>query len=191
MSLEFYIHSWSLVFTSPSTSFVTSRSCRQPTMKPHLFYLFRFLAFTSAAITSPLFLNDSEIVNTAAHVGTIDPRFTIEAYFNGPKLPLVSCLVSTVDFLVVLALQDFSGSMGEAAWKIDDYPEVGIVVAPGTEGGRIEVRFVMWGLRLGAAYMIRLIRFQAVTFTLSCRYLLPLFFPNPDRIGKLRDIFWK
>ncbi|CAF9919866.1 hypothetical protein IMSHALPRED_004743 [Imshaugia aleurites] len=150
-------------------------------MKPHLFYLLRFLALTSAANTSPLLLNDTEVVNTAAHVGAIDPRFTIEAYFNGPKLPLVSCLVSTVDFLVVLALQDFSGSMGEAAWKIDDYPEVGIVVAPGTVGGRIEVRFVMWGLRQGAAHMIRLIRFQAVTFTLSW---------EGEKVGTIELVAW-
>lgn len=59
------------------------------------------------------------------------------------------------------------------------------------EGGRIGLRFVIWGLRHGSAHMIRLIRFQAVTFTLLCTSLLLLFFPNPDRISKLRDIFWK
>ena len=145
-------------------------------MKSLLLCLFASLVFTSAAVISPLTsLNTSETIDAVATrpvAGTPDPRFTIEAYFNGPKLPMISCLMSTVESLVMLGLQDFSGSMGAVIWKLDDYPEVGVVISPRALRGRIETRFVIWGLSLGAAYMIHLIRFQTVTFTLFCTYSL-------------------
>ncbi len=153
-------------------------------MKILFLYLFEFLVMSSAAVISPLIsLNTSEIMNTVANwpvVGTPDPRFRIEAYFDGPKVPPISCLMNTVNFLVILGLQDFSGRMGQAAWKLDDYPEVGMIVSPRTEGGRIETRFAIWGLSQGVVHMIRLIRFQAVTFTLFCMYSLLSFFRDPN-----------
>lgn len=153
-------------------------------MKSLLLYLFELLVPTSAAVFSPLvFLNTSEIGGIVVNrpvAGTPDPRFKIEAYFDGPKLPLISCLINTVEILVILGLRDFSGSMGKKSWKFDDYPHVGFIVSPRTKGGRIETRFVIWGLSQGAAHMIHLIRFQAVTFALSCTYLLLSFFPDPD-----------
>ena len=150
-------------------------------MKGLLFYL---IIPTSAAVIPPLVsLNISGLASTAANgpaVGTPDPRFQIEASFEGPKLPLISCLMSAVELLMTLGMQDFSGSMGKAAWNLDSYPQVGMVISPITYGGTIEHRFVIWGISQGAAHMIHLIRFQAVTFTLSCKCSLPLFFPNPD-----------
>ena len=153
-------------------------------MKILFLYLFEFLVTSSAAVISPLISpNTSEILNTLANwpvVGTPDPRFRIEPYFDGPKFPPISCLMSTVQFLMTLGLQGFSGSMEQVAWYIDDYPEVGMVVSPRTEGGRIERRFVIWGLSQGVIHMIRLIRFQAVTFTLFCMYSLLSFFRDPN-----------
>lgn len=153
-------------------------------MKSLLLFPVIILVLTSAAIISPLvLLNTSDIVNTVVNrpvVGAPDPRFSIEASFNGPKLPPISCLMNSVEILVVLGLRDFSGSMEEVAWKLDEYPEVGMVISPSTESGRIELRFVIWGLSQGAAQMMNLIRFQAVTFTLLCMCSLQLFFPDPD-----------
>lgn len=147
-------------------------------MKILLLSLYKFLVLTSAAVISPLvFLNTSHNVANRPFIGVPDPRFKIEVSFDGPKLPLISCLMNTVKFLVVLGSQDFSGSMEQMVWKLDDYPEVGMVIWPRTEGGRIERRFVIWGLSQGAAHMIHLIRFQTVTFTLSCTYSL-LFSPT-------------
>lgn len=140
-------------------------------MKCILLRLFHFLVLTSAAVIAPLVpLNTSEIVRDRANrpaVRTPDPRFRFDASFNGPKLPLVSTLQNTVDFLMLLGLEDFSGSMEGMAWKAEDYPEVGMVISPSTDRERIEIRFVIWGLSQGAAYMIHLNRFQAITFTLS------------------------
>ena len=61
-----------------------------------------------------VFPNTSESVNTVATqpiIGDPEPSFKLEAYFNGPKLPFVSCLINIVDTLMTLGLEDFSGNM--------------------------------------------------------------------------------
>ena len=137
-------------------------------------YLLGFLVFASVAVTNPLaLLNTSHVAGDAADqplVGSPDPRFSVEVHFAGPKLPLISCLMSTVDFLVVLGSQDFWGSTKGVSWKLANYPELGMFVSPRSEGGEIERRFVIWGLGQGIGQMIRLNRFQAATFALSCTY---------------------
>lgn len=143
-------------------------------MKIPFWYIYTLHSLTTAAVISPLsLLNTSEIVDPVAEwpvVGNLGGRFKMEAVFMGPKLPLISCLMITVEFLVVLGLQYFPGNMGEVAWKLDSYPHVGMVVKPLTADKRIGRRFVIWGLGAGATYMIHLNRFEAVTFILSCTY---------------------
>lgn len=79
------------------------------------FYLFEFLVLTLAATTSPFVLlntnRDVDTVATRPVLETADPRLTVEVKFDGPKFPLISCLMSTVEFLAVLGSEDFSGSM--------------------------------------------------------------------------------
>ena len=137
------------------------------------FYLFEFLVLTLAATTSPfVLLNTSRDVDTVATrpvLETADPRLTVEVKFDGPKFPLISCLMSTVEFLALLGSEDFSGSMEKVTWKLGRYDEFGIVVAPSTVGGSIERRFVIWGLSLGVDYLIHENHFQAVNFSLLCR----------------------
>lgn len=159
-------------------------------MKSPFWCLFEFLSLTSAAVISPLvFLNTSESVNAVATQPIIenpDPRFKLEVRFDGPKLPLISCLMNTVEILMILGLQDFSGNMEKIAWKFDDYPHVGMVISPITQGGRIERRFAIWGLSQGVAHMIDLNRWQAVTITLSCTCPLLFLFPtqtNSEVVG--------
>ena len=147
-------------------------------------YLLGFLVFASAAVTTPLLLlNASHGVGTVAErpiIGSPDPQFRITVHFEESKFPLISCLMNTVDFLRGIASENFSGRMRKVSWKMNTYPEVKMVISPRTIGGTIERRFVIWGLSQGVAHMIHLNRFQAVTFTLSCKYLLRLFFPDPD-----------
>ena len=147
-------------------------------MNLHL-YLFEFLVLTLAAATSPfVLLNTSRDVATVATrpvLETPDPRLTVEVHFDGPKFPLISCLMSTVEFLVFLGSKDFSGSMKKVTWKLGRYREFGLVVAPSTVGGSIERRFVVWGLSLGVDYLIHENHFQAVNLTLLCRYSLQWF----------------
>ena len=161
-------------------------------MKIPFWCMFGFLNLTTAAIISPLnLLNTSENVNPVAEwpgVGHLDGRFKTETFFMGPKLPLISCLVNTVEFLMILGLRDFSGSMEAVAWKLDEYPQVGMVVTPLTEDGKIERRFVVWGLGEGVAHMIHLNRFQAVTFILSCTYALTFSFSTQTTLEVVRLI---
>lgn len=137
------------------------------------FYLFKFLILTLAANTSPfVLLNTRQYVDTVATrpvLETADPRLTVEVKFDGSKFPLISCLMSTVEFLAFLGSKDFSWSMEKVTWKLGRYDEFGIVVAPSTVGGSIERRFVIWGLSLGVDYLIHENHFQAVSFTLLCR----------------------
>lgn len=145
-------------------------------------YLLEFLALTSVAAANPFVSsNTSNLANTVANqtgVGIPDPRFHIEMDFRRPIIPLISCLMNTVQFLAILALEDFWGSTEKFSWKLSNYPEVGMIVSPNREGGRIERRFVIWGLSEGVADMIRLTRFQAVTFALSCEYSLRRLIPG-------------
>lgn len=140
-------------------------------MKAIFIYLSDFLVLTSAAVISPLDLtNTSGLVSNVANrptVGTPDRRFKIDVSFHAPKIPLISTLQNTVEFLEILGLKDFSGSMEGVAWKLNDYPEVGMVISPSTQREYIYLPFVIWGLSQGVAHMIHLNRFQAVTFTLS------------------------
>ena len=164
-------------------------------MKSPFWCLFEFLSLTSAAVVSPLvFPNTSESVNTVATqpiIGDPEPSFKLEAYFNGSKLPFVSCLINIVDTLMILGLEDFSGNMEKVTWNFDDYAQVGMVISPIEEGGSIERRFAIWGLSQGAAQMIHLRRFQAVTFTLLCTCLLLFFFTTRTSLETVGlGLFW-
>lgn len=149
----------------------------------HLFLL-GFLVFNAAAaVTTPLVLpNTSEIASgTVANglaVGNPDPQFKVEVSYDGYKIPLFSCLMNTVEYLHVLVLKDFMGSMPKESWKNNNYPEVGVVVSPSREGGIIKRRFVIWALRRGVTRMMHLNRFETATFILLCTYSLGWFLPS-------------
>ena len=152
-------------------------------LRVHL-YLLGFLVFNAAAaVTSPFVLpNTSEIssgtVANGLAVGNPDPQFKVEVSYEGYKIPLFSCLMNTVEFLLVLGSEDFMGSMTKKSWKAEDYPEVGVVISPSREGGVIGRRFVIWGLWRGVARMMHLNRFETATFTLLCTYSLGWFRPS-------------
>ena len=146
-------------------------------------YLLGFLVFASVAVNTPLLLlNASQGAGTITErpmIGSPDPQFRITVKFGESKFPFISCLMNTVDFLRVIASEDILVQMRKVSWKTNTYPEVGMVISPRIIDGTIERRFVIWGLSQGVAHMIHLTRFQAVTFTLSCKYLLRMFFPGP------------
>lgn len=147
--------------------------------------LFEFLVLNFAAVISPsVFLNNSEFVNAVATqpiVGTPDLRFGIELQFDGPKLEAIVCMLNTVHSLLMLGFRDFLGSMGKASWAFPDHRQVGVVITPSEQGGRIPLRFVIWGLSQGAARMIQMGHFQAVTFALLCTCSLLPACPNPTQ----------
>lgn len=149
-------------------------------------YLYLVELFLLAVTTNTLFIlpNTSDIAaNPAASQPELkfpDQRFRVALHFDTPKLIPFSCLMSTVEFLVTVGLQDFWATMGALAWKLDTYPEVGIDVSPNMLGGRIQNRFVIWGLGHVVAQMIHASQFRAATVTLICTYSLQSHSPNPD-----------
>lgn len=144
-------------------------------MKRILCHLPSFLLLISAAVIPPplILSNSSGLASTAASVplgSPVDPRFTITARFDGPKLQPIPCLVTTVKLLEKLGIGDFWADMARTEIKFDDYEHVGVVISPERwrDGGRISNRFVIWGLGRGVTNMVLLNRFQKVTFDLFC-----------------------
>ncbi|KAM0802414.1 hypothetical protein BDR22DRAFT_887645 [Usnea florida] len=129
-----------------------------------------FLLLSAAVISPPLILsNSSGLASTAANVSVTtpaDPRFSITARFEETRLPPIPCLMNTVKILEKLAMEDFWAGMARSLIKFDDYAHVGVVVSPQQEGGRIEHRFVIWGLGRGVTNMVLLNKFQQATFAL-------------------------
>ena len=138
------------------------------------FFLLLSLANTT---TAPLFLqNTSDLAASPAasqpELRFPDERFRVTIQVDTPKLIPISCLMSTVEFLVSVGLRDSRATMGAFAWKLNTYPEVGINISPNMEGGRVQNRFVIWGLSHTVAQMIHHGQFRAVTITLICTYSL-------------------
>ena len=130
-----------------------------------------FLTGVSAAVIDPLSsLNSSKdhyAISQQTSVGAPDPRFDFSASLEGPNIPMISYLMNTVEALVKLSLEDFSGTMKSASWRMADYPEVGMTILAPYGKKSIERRFVLWGLSLGAAFMMDNKRFRTGTFTLK------------------------
>ena len=76
--------------------------------------------------------------------------------------------MNTVKLLENLAMKDFWADMARSLIKFDDYAHVGVIISPEQEGGRIEHRFVIWGLGRGVTNMVLLNKFQQATFALFC-----------------------
>ena len=142
-------------------------------MKHILCHLPNFFLLLSAAVIPPPFIlsNSSGLASTAANVPVTtpaDPRFTITAQFEEPRLPPIPCLMNTVKLLEKLAMEDFWAGMARSLIKFDDYAHVGVIISPEQERGWIERRFVIWGLGRGVTNMVLLNKFQQATFALFC-----------------------
>ena len=165
-------------------------------MKNLLCYLFTSLVHTSAATIPPLaMLNTSELTDPAANqaaIGTPDPLFKIEPNLDGQNLPLVSCLMNTIAALEELGIGNFGGRIQETTYKLDTYRQVGIIVVPRIPGGTIERRFVIWGLSMGATFMIDYRYYAAGSFILTCTYTFAnFFFVDPGVMLKPRESFYE
>ena len=125
----------------------------------------------SAFVISPYNLHNSSKyihrIEPTQGFGGPDPRFSVSIDFSGPRIPLISYLVDTVQILCQLGLEDFSGSMEATSWKLVDYPNVGVVLLPKIAGRPVQRRFVIWGLFQSAVDMIQMRRFQTASITLE------------------------
>ena len=91
-------------------------------------------------------------VTNAPRVGAIDPRFSV-TYRPGPdSLSATSCLMSAVNAMMELALENFTQPIAVRNYVAPDYPEI-VIVATGP-GQRAEARFLLWGVWEGIRWMI-------------------------------------
>lgn len=146
-----------------------------PIMQTAYHYILCVLFYSSiplfqvlAAVINPTdSLGPSENVSPSPAVGTVDPRFSIDESFNGPKIPPIACLMSTVQALLKLGLQDFAGTMEAKTWEFKTNPPVEISISPVYRQRLIDRRFVVWGLREGVTSMISANKFKTASFILS------------------------
>ena len=97
-------------------------------------------------------VNISNLHNSVTNVtlpGDIDPAFGLIPVFGGIKLRAVPCLLSAVNFLLQLGLEDFEGLIPETAFRLDSHPQVEIVVIPDDESVDIPRKYAIWGLSVG------------------------------------------
>lgn len=128
---------------------------------PSLISAALMLPFTASALS-----NGNNTLVTSPTVGAVDERFKVVPTFDGPRLPVISCLMNIVKSLEALAYMDFSGYMQEERWSLSDHREVSIIISPEASESTMGRRYAVWGLQQAATTMIDLERFQSVRLSL-------------------------
>ena len=147
---------------------------------PALLYLNFFFCHALAATTpAPSSRGDHVLTNLSkatdgnaqflnlTSFDTIDPDFVLIPKFKGRKLFPVSCLLAAVDAALQLALGDFEGTVPKKmVFKLDDYPQVEIVLLPYHEEGRSTLpwKYAVWALNHSITLMIRNGNYQSSVF---------------------------
>lgn len=113
------------------------------------------LAATNAGTVAPLsnrtgILHD---VATAPRVGAIDPRFTADYQPGRVRLSATSCLMSAVNAMMELALENFNEPIPARNYMDPAYPEVMIAPVATAPGRRIETRYLLWAVWEGIRWM--------------------------------------
>ena len=130
----------------------------QPVFQPH---------DRDSLTSTPSVVNASIQPLNGTSLGAIDPDFQLVPQFKGRKLFPVSCLLVAVDAALQLALGDFEGTVTQKmVFKLDDHPQVEIVLLPSDEQGRASMpwKYAVWALNFSINIMIRNNRFQSSVF---------------------------
>lgn len=94
--------------------------------------------------------------------------FDLKYEIGGPKLRITSCLMNTIAALKELALGDWDGKIIDGTeYKLDNYPEVSIIITTPRRKRNVQVRFVLWAICLGVYEMIGERRFEFAQFEMS------------------------
>ena len=142
-------------------------------MKIHLVYSFALptllISHVLTATTALTSASDaSNLIALAAgmnisKLGIPEPpdAFDLTYELGGPKLRQTSCLMNTIAALKELALGDWLSKVIDGTeYRLDRYPEVGIIVTTPKLNGNIQARFIMWAICLGVSNMIKKKRFE-------------------------------
>ena len=89
-------------------------------------------------------------------------RFKIILHFDSPFLPVNPTLVSIIYFMSVVARSGFEEQLPPQKYSSPMYPQIEI-----TCHTPIEARFLLWGIYLAAADMVKYTRFNNVIINLS------------------------
>jgi len=108
-------------------------------------------------------------VSNLTSLGAIDPAFGFVPFFGGDKLAPLSCLLTSVNVALELALGDSEGLIPRTVYRLDSHPQVEISVFPEDEGGVIPRKYAVWGINIGIDLMIRNVNFQSAIFFISYR----------------------
>lgn len=124
----------------------------------------------------PISMNLTDLYSSAENTaplgdrgfGAVDPGFKVVSQLGDTPLRPIACLINAVNAMANLALQDFYASIGPVIIQLPSYPDVVIrSIAPALGPRTIPLRYILWGLWCGIAFMLDNHNFVTVRLTLS------------------------
>ena len=93
---------------------------------------------------------------------TPDSRFSARMTIGSTLLPVDAFLVNILNFMGIIATQNFERKLSPRKYSTPGYREVEITVL-----GSIEARFLLWGIYIAVAEMVKIVRFNEIGLELS------------------------
>lgn len=110
----------------------------------------------------------AELNNFTLGIPKPPPEFEVTFEIGGPTLRITSCLMNAVAALKDLALGDWDGKItDETEYRLDNYPEVSIIITTAKRQRKIQSCFVTWAVCLGLYEMIHLKKFEFAQFEMT------------------------
>ncbi|KAK4696537.1 hypothetical protein P7C71_g1396, partial [Lecanoromycetidae sp. Uapishka_2] len=94
------------------------------------------------------FYQNSSSTNLTTLAEPINPRFRIEVVYGPTQFNSISCLMTAVNALSILADIDYHGQVRELHYTMTQYPDFVIDLQPVGLATDVENRFAVWGLYL-------------------------------------------
>lgn len=93
---------------------------------------------------------------------TPDSRFSARMSIGSTLLPVDAFLVNILNFMGIIATQNFERKLAPRKYSTPGYREVEITVS-----GSTEARFLLWGIYIAVAEMVKIVRFNEIGLELS------------------------
>ena len=93
---------------------------------------------------------------------TPDSRFTARISIGSTLMPIDSFLVNILNFMGIVATQDFERKLSPRKYTTPGYREVEVTTFDSTE-----TRFLLWGIYMAVTEMVRIVRFNEVRLELN------------------------
>ena len=107
-------------------------------------------------------------INSSLGMSALPDELGLTYEIGGPRLRTTSALMNAIATLKKLALEDWDGKVIDGTeYRLDDYPEVSILVNTPKRKRNIRVGFVMWAICFGMVEMISRKKFELAQFQIS------------------------